>query len=409
MTGVAPEGSDSTWQEAIVVGAGSAGLSCAAELQRRGFDTVVLESADTVGARWRSRYAELRLNSWRVMSHLQGYRMPRRYGRFPSRDNVVEYLEEFTARNQLRVLFGTRLVRVDPEGGNWRVTTSGASLLARYVVIATGFDAVPVMPEWPGRDSFAPLLLHSSEVTAAAQFAGQSVLVVGLGNSGIDLAGHLIDAGATVTVSMRTPPNIARREFLGLPGQPLLVFFGDRIPPRLADSEFALAQRATFGNLDRYGIPKAPVGVYANFWRHGRNPAVDDGFIRALKAGRTSVVGDVRRLDGAEVVLADDTRLRPDVVICATGFRRGLEPYVGHLGILREDGLPVAYMGSPEHPAAPRLYFAGMWGQFSGQIRLGPIHAQRIARAADRDRAQHGISVARHRPAPGAHNRRLRE
>lgn len=97
-------------------------------------------------------------------------------------------------------------------------------------------------------------------------------------------------------------------------------------------------------------------------------------------------------LDRHEVVLVDGSRLRPDAVICATGYRRGLEPLAGHLGVLRPDGVPVAHCGAPEHPAAPRLYFAGMWGQFSGEIRLGPIHARRIARVAARSRAQLGAA-----------------
>jgi hypothetical protein len=130
--------------------------------------------------------------------------------------------------------------------------------------------------------------------------------------------------------------------------------------------------------------------VYTNFYRRLRSPAIDDGFIAALKRGRTQVVAEVQRLDGPEVVLADGRRLRPDAVICATGYRRGLEPLVGHLGVLRPDGVPFAYRGAPEHPAAPRLYFAGMWGQFSGEIRLGPIHARRIVRTAARHRAHLG-------------------
>jgi putative flavoprotein involved in K+ transport len=113
-----------------------------------------------------------------------------------------------------------------------------------------------------------------------------------------------------------------------------------------------------------------------------------DGFIAALKQGRAQAVAEVQRLDGPEVVLADGSRLRPDAVICATGYRRGLEPLVGHLGVLRRNGVPFAYYAA-EHPAAPRLCFAGRWGQFSGEIRLGPIHARRIARAAARHRAHH--------------------
>jgi putative flavoprotein involved in K+ transport len=386
---------DTETNEAIVAGAGSAGLSAAAALQRHGFETAVLESSGAVGARWRSRYDDLRLNSWRAMSNLQGYRMPRSCGRYPGRDDFVAYLEDYAAHHRLRVRFHTTLVRVERAGDVWRLETSTHAVLARYFVIATGWDAVAVVPDWPGRESFVPELIHSSEFRSGRRYAGRDVLVVGFGNSGIDIAGHLIAAGARVRVSMRTPPNLARREILGLPGQPLAVM-ADHVPARLADSTFSFTQRMLFGDLTRLGIPRARDGVYTNFYRRLRSPAIDDGFIAALKQGRTEVVAEVARLDGPEVVLADGRRLRPDAVICATGYRRGLEPLVGHLGVLRPDGVPFAYRGAPEHPAAPRLYFAGMWGQCSGEIRLGPIHARRIARAAVSHRAHRGTEVALH-------------
>jgi len=371
---------------AIVVGAGPAGLAAAFALGKRGFETVVIETSDAVGARWRSRYDELRLNSWRPMSKLQGKGMPRSCGRYPSRDDVVAYLDRFATRHRIRVQFNTTLVNVQRADPLWRLETSTQPLLARYLVIATGWDAVPESPQWPGRETFAPDLIHSSEFRTAQEYRDKDVLVVGAGNSGIDIASHLVKAGARVTVSMRTPPNLALREVFGIPGQPLLVLVTDHIPVKLADSIFSISQRLTFGNLSRFGVPRAPEGVYASYKGHGRNPAIDDGFIAALKGGIARVVAEVQRLDGSDVVLVDGARLRPDAVICSTGYRRGLEQLVGHLGVLGADGVPLCHSGAPEHPEAPRLYFCGMWGQFSGQIRLGPIHARHIARAAARDR-----------------------
>jgi putative flavoprotein involved in K+ transport len=394
MEEAAVDGSDSRdieEHEAIVVGAGSAGLSAATALEKRGFETLTLESSDRIGASWRSRYEELRLNSWRAMSNLQGYRMPLSAGRHPTRDDFVAYLERYTAHHQLHVRFNTSLTGVERVDDLWRLETSTHPYLARYLVIATGWDVVAVVPDWPGKEGFTHELIHSSEFRGARAYRGRDVLIVGAGNSGIDIAGHLIAGGANVTVSMRTPPNLSHADFLGIPGQPLLVLIADHLPMRLADFNFSMVQRLAFGDLARFGIPRAPEGPYANFHHHFRNPAVDTGFVGALKHGRTHVVAEIERLDGSEVVLVDGTRLRPDVVICATGFRRGLEPLVGHLGVLRPDGVPFAYEGAPEHPAAPRLYFAGMWGQFSGQIRLGPIHARRIARAAARHRTGQSV------------------
>lgn len=303
---------DGEQHEAIVVGAGPTGLSAAAALQSSSFETVVLESADAVGARWRPRYEELRLNSWRVMPNLQGLRMPRSFGRYPTRDDFVRYLEEYTPHHRLRIRFDTKLIRVDQAGDLWRLTTSTGTLLARTLVIATGWDAVPVFPDWPGRTFFAAELIHSSEVRSARAYSDREVLVVGAGNSGIDIAGHLIAAGAHVAMSMRTPPNLAKRDLLGIPGQPLLVFGADHLPNRLADIEFTIVQRLLFGDLAHLGLPRSREGVYANFHRRLRNPAIDDGFIDALKKGRTQIVAEVERLEGSEVVLVDGSRLRPN-------------------------------------------------------------------------------------------------
>jgi putative flavoprotein involved in K+ transport len=382
-------------REVVVAGAGTAGLSAAAVLKQRGFDVLVIERGPAVATRWRERYDGLRLNTMRVFSTLPGYRFERRYGRYPPREDVVSYLERYAAHHRLSIQLDTELRRVEKtDAGAWRLETSDAQLEARYVVVATGYDAVPAMPDWPGRESFAGELIHAAEFRAAAPYRGRDVLVVGAGNSGIDIAGHLVAAGARVRVSMRTPPNIFPRQWGPIPLEPLALV-GEHQPAKIADALGFLMQRAIFGNLEAYGIPRAPEGYESKFRRDLVGAAVDDGFIAALKSGRTSMTAPIESFDGRSVILADKTRLAPDAVICATGYRRGLEPIVGHLGVLRPDGLPIRYGGAPELPTTPRLYFAGFWAGSSGQIRWSSIHARRIGRAAARDRRSSNGSVTR--------------
>jgi putative flavoprotein involved in K+ transport len=374
--------------EAVVAGAGPAGLATAALLRKKGFEVLVLERANAVGARWRTRYEPLRLNTARAFSTLPGYRIPRSYGRYPQREDFVAYLERYADHHRLPVRFDTMLDRIDRgEDGLWRLETSADPLLARYAVVATGYDAVPKLPDLPGREQYAGELIHAADFRSPEPYRGREVLIVGAGNTGVDIAGHLIAAGAHVSVAMRTPPNLFPREWLGMPLQASAIV-ADRLPAKIGDVGGFLLQRLIFGNLSAYGIPRAPEGFQTKFRRTLVGAAVDDGFVKALKSGRTRVVAEVERLEGTEVVLVDGTRLRPETVICATGYRRGLEPIVGHLGVLRPDGIPVRHGGAPEHPAAPRLYFSGFWGSNAGQIRLMPIHARRIARAAARDRAR---------------------
>jgi putative flavoprotein involved in K+ transport len=375
--------------EAVVIGAGPAGLAAAALLRKHGFETLLLERTDALGARWRTRYEGLRLNSMRIFSTLPGYRFPRQYGRYPSRDDFVAYLEAYASHCRLEVRYRTDLRRIDrvDDTEDWRLETSGGTILARYVIVATGYDAVPKMPPWTQTHGFNGQLIHSSECRAPTQYRDREVLVVGGGNSGIDLAGHLVGVGARVSVSMRTPPNLLAREWHGIPLQPG-GFAIDHLPARIGDEIGFLLQRLTYGDLARYGIPRAQEGFVTTYRRRHVNPAIDAGFIAALKAGLTSVVKPVERLEGSDAVLIDGTRLQPDVIICATGYERGLEAMAGHLGVLSPNGVPIQIHGAPEHGGARRLYFAGFDGSPTGQIRTMPKHARRIVRSAIKSRSQ---------------------
>ncbi|HMI81527.1 MAG TPA: NAD(P)/FAD-dependent oxidoreductase, partial [Solirubrobacterales bacterium] len=242
-------------EEAVVVGAGPAGLAAAAMLQRAGVPALVLERADAVGSSWRGRYDRLRLNTVSWVSSLPGCRFPRRLGRWVARDDYVAYLEEYARRRRLRIELGTEVSRLDRDGDGWRLQTSAGPIRAGAVVIATGHDRVPFVPDWPGREGFAGELLHAAAYRNPAPFRGRGVLVVACGNSGADIAADLAAGGAgRVQVSMRTPPNVFPREFLGLPlmaSAPLL----ERLPAPVFDAVGRLTQRTIYGDLTPKGLP----------------------------------------------------------------------------------------------------------------------------------------------------------
>ena len=187
-----------------VIGAGPAGLACAATLERAGEDVVVLERAE-VGAVWASRYDRLQLHTVRRLSGLPGYAIPRAFGRWPARDRVAEYLRLYAERQRLDVRTGIEVERVDRHATGWVVRTSDGDVEAERVVIATGQSNVPFLPEWPG--AFDGELIHSAEYRNPATYRGRRVLVVGTGNSGAEIAVDLADGGASeVLLSVRTPP-----------------------------------------------------------------------------------------------------------------------------------------------------------------------------------------------------------
>lgn len=368
-------------RDVVVVGSGPAGLATAAEVKRRGLGAVVLERGDSIAARWRSRYAGLRLNTFRAYSHLPGRRFPREAGRYASLEAFVAHLEDYARRNELDVRLGVEAGRVERDGGSgWRVSSNSGEWASESVVVATGWDAEPRLPEWVSDSPFAGQLLHTAELRDPAAFAGLRVLVVGAGNSGIDIAGLLVRAGAEVTVSMRTPPNVFPRDWLGVPLGPM-VLLAEHFPAASVDLVGRFIQWQVYGNLSPFGVPRAPVGFMTRFRRAGVNPAVDDGFIDALRSGRARVVGEVDRLVRDGAVLVGGAELPVDSVICATGYRRGLEHLVGHLDVLDDRGVPRFIDAAPSDPMASGLYFAGFRIALSGSIRLSGKQARRIARA----------------------------
>ena len=378
--------------EVLVIGGGPAGLGAAAALRRRGIDALVLERAPEVGDTWRQRYDGLRLNTVSWMSGLPGMRIPRRFGRWPTRDDYVRYLEQYVADQRLRVRTGVAVERVDRDAGRYLVRTRDEAIPAAYVVVATGYDHSPRVPDWPGRDGFRGELIHSSAFRNPEPFRGRRVLVVGLGNSGLELAVQLAEAGAaSVAMSMRTPPNIAKREILGVPAT-LFAELGSRMSAigltGLVDRGGALMQRLLWGDLSDHGIPRSPYGVGTEMKVRGLGPVADCGFIDAVRAGRVEVVPALAGFDGDDAILSGGARLRADAVIAATGYGRGLERLVGHLGVLGPTGLPEA-TGGESHPLAPGLYFNGYRLPLPGVLPAMRRSSVEIAKAVVRERRRH--------------------
>lgn len=369
-----------------VIGAGPAGLAAAATLQARGADVTVLEKSGHVGDAWRHHYDRLHLHTTRGLSRLPGLAIPRAYGRWVARDDVVRYLEAYAAHHGLRIEHGVEVTRVDRSDGAWTLTTSGTepsgTRTADAVVVATGYNHTPHLPDWPGRDGFTGQVEHASTYRNPAPYAGRHVLVAGVGNTGAEIAQDLAEGGAaSVHLAVRTPPHIVRRDQGPWAAQYTGVLIR-HLPTALVDALCVPVRRASFPDLAHLGLPIPEVGL-ATRAAQGAIPVQDVGLVAAVQAGTVRVVAAVDRFDGADVVLADGARLTPDVVLAATGYRRALEPLVGHLGVLGERGRPVATHG---RPAAPGLYFTGFTNPISGMLLEMAADARRIARNVARGR-----------------------
>jgi putative flavoprotein involved in K+ transport len=368
---------------AVVIGAGPAGLAAAAELQRLGVETIVLDKADRVGASWAGHYDRLHLHTSRGLSGLPGYRIPRRYGRWVARDGVLSYLAEYADLHDLDVRLGVSATVVERGVDEWRISwrrgDESGVIAADTVVVATGYNHTPKRPDWPGLASFTGKVVHSSEYKNPGLLGAREALVIGPGNSGAEIAADLADAGVRVSLAMRTPPNVVLRAVAGIPSQALVLSMSP-LPVRVQDALSGLLQKLVVGDLRKHGIPKAPRGIATQQLRDDVTPTIDVGLLRALKAGAVQVVAAVERFTKDAVVLTDGTELHPDAVVLATGFQRGLEPLVGDLGVLAASGRPLINADA-QLAAHPGLYFLGYSNPLTGNLRQVGLDATKIAKS----------------------------
>jgi putative flavoprotein involved in K+ transport len=361
----------------VIVGGGAAGLATAALLRERGLDSLVLEAGPEPGAAWRQRYDRLHLHTPRLLSGLPGMRIPRDFGRWVARDDLIEYFRRYAERHGLEVRTGTRVTRLEQDGGTgWRVETAQGTIHAEHVIVATGYNGAPFIPDWPGRASFTGELIHSSEYLNPAPFRDRDALVVGAGNSGAEIAHDVIDGGAARSrLSVRTPPQIVRRATAGIPAQ-LIGMAIRHVPPHWVDPISKTQRKLSIPDLAAQGLPRPEQGIRSSFIATGTTPILDVGIVAAVRKGRVEVVAAVEGFDGDDVLLADGARIQPDAVIAATGFRAGLDELVGHLDVLTPRGLPAKTDGEP---CLPGLWFVGFTPTLGGQLREGSIAARKVA------------------------------
>ena len=316
-----------------------------------------------------------------MFSHQPGVRIPRRCGPFPARDDYVAYLQDYAAGMRLRL--GTRVDRVDRADGGWELRLDGGSVGAAHVVIATGPDAEPVMPSWPGMAGYPGTVIHAGQFRNVAEMAGLDVLVVGPGNSGADLLGHLArsDAGK-LWLSARSGMTITPLRLGGVPLHSVSIL-GRYLPLRWQDTNARAVQRLAFGDLTRLGYPRSALGAFTRAAADGVTVAVDDGFVRALKAGRVTMKSAIDRFVGPQVCFTDGTSCAPDAVICATGYRPGLEQIAGHLVTLDTYGMP-PFTGACSSPLHPGLWFFGLDRSIYGNMHVRRRQARQLARAITR-------------------------
>lgn len=365
----------STEHDVIIIGAGPAGLAAAAALRQKGIEPFVLDDKQRVGDSWRAHYSSLFLNSVKGLSALPFQPMPAHYPRYPSRDQIVDYLTAYAAQQKIVPCSGQRVEHVRFADGVWQVKTAAEIRIAKQVVVATGMTRMPAVIDAPGLESFPGVYMHSREFKTGADYTGKRALIVGGGNSAVDIAMDLLLHKAKVHLSIRSPMHFTPLDLLGMPAQVTSILLSF-LPLAVADAFAKTVLRLWFGDLRKYGIQTPSEGPIRTLVSKGRPPTFDRGIVREIKCGGVGIRPGLQKVAGKTVTFSNGDKSDYDVIVFAIGYTTGL------FALLPDNQNLLTAAGKPKQAARNTgngLYFIGFNESQRGLLNEIGHEATRIA------------------------------
>ena len=360
----------------LIIGASISGLACAATLKKGNIEYIIVEKESQVAAPWHKHYERLHLHTSRRLSHLPFKKFGKSIPRYPTRQQVVDYCNEYQKEFGINPFFNTEALSVKKKDGYWITETHQGPFRSKYVIMATGAYGKPRPIHFKGIETFGGRVLHSCDYKTGKDFRGQRVLVVGFGNSACEIALDLYEQGAVPSMSVRSPVNVVPRDVLGIPVLELSWLLSP-LPPRLADRLSAPLMRLLMGDLTRLGLKKMPYGPLEGICRDGKPPVLDIGTIQHIREGKIKIYDEIDRIDGQTVYFKDGKHAIFDVVVAAIGYYRDYTGWVD-VDVSRFADLQVA-ADKQKYFGQDGLYFCGYWISPTGQIHEIAKDAQKIA------------------------------
>ncbi|MBA0611000.1 hypothetical protein Godav_011721 [Gossypium davidsonii] len=281
-------------EQVIIVGAGPSGLAMAACLNHHSIPYIILEREDCIASLWKKyAYDRLHLHLDKQFCVLPHMPFPDSYPRFVSRQQFVSYLDDYVSRFKISPLYRRTVesAEFDGETGKWIVKARNLGsgeveeLEGRFLVVASGETSNPFTPVIEGLNTFPGEVLHSTRFRNGKAFQNQKVLVVGSGNSGMEIAFDLANHGAQTSLVVRSPVHILSRDmiYLGL----ILVKY---IRVNLVDSLMVMLSKLVYGDLSKYGINRPKEGPFFMKAVYGKYPITDIGTCKKIKSQEIQVI-----------------------------------------------------------------------------------------------------------------------
>jgi cation diffusion facilitator CzcD-associated flavoprotein CzcO len=317
----------STFPTTAIIGAGSSGIAVAKALHERGLPFVCFEASDRVGGNWvfqnkngmSSAYRDLYINTSRARMEYSDFPMPKSYPHFPHHTHIAAYFDSYADHFGLRdgISFETAVQRAEQRpDGTWEITDSrGGTHVHDMLVVANGhhWDARWPEPAFPGSDEFGGVQMHAHDYRDNESLRGKDVVVLGMGNSAMDIAVESSYVAGSTYLAARHGAWIVPKYLFGRPMDQLP--HTALIPDRIAYKAFELVVRLHTGNPQRYGLPRPE-------HRFGQaHPTVSGRILDRIVHGAVTPRPNIARLGPDWVQFDDGTRVHADVVVYCTGYR----------------------------------------------------------------------------------------
>ncbi|WP_337041131.1 flavin-containing monooxygenase [Emticicia sp. 17c] len=364
--------------ENLIIGAGPSGLAIAGRLRKLGLPFEILEQTDTHGNTWRNHYDRLHLHTDKKYSALPHLPFPAHYPTFIPKKQYIEYLDSYCQLFDIKPIYNQQVVSVKREGQLWKIQTQDTCYEAKNVIVATGYNRVAKIPVLKGQDIFKGEILHSQYYKNGKSYQGKSVLVVGYGNSGAEIALDLYENGAKTFVSIRNPVNIVKRELKGRSTQSMAIFL-IRFGNVFYDFVAKIFKKMSMGAMEGTGIPISPLAPSEQLRKLGKVSVIDVGTLAQIKAKNIQVMPDIASLTAHEVIFKNGETIQIDALILATGYTAKLEEIIENVApLLNERGYPKEMWFDEE--AYEGLFFLGFNLPLTGILRDIDISSEKIVK-----------------------------
>jgi indole-3-pyruvate monooxygenase len=361
----------------LVIGASISGLALAASLQKQGIEYIIIEKESQAVAPWRNHYDRLHLHTNKRVSNLPYKKFDNTIPQYPTRQQVVDYLEDYQKEFKIDPVFNSEARSVKRGDGYWLTETNNETFRSKYVIMATGPFGEPKPVNFKGMETFPGKLIHSYAYKTGKGFKGQKVLVVGFGNSACEISIDLYEQGALPSMSVRSPVNVIPRDILGIPILEISQLMS-RMPPRIADMVNAPLMRLLFGDITKLGLKKMLYGPFEQIQKDGNVPVLDIGIIKHIRKGHIKIYQDIDHIEGSTVHFINSKKENFDAIIAGIGY------YQNAAEIVRADKTRFEDLRScvdkQKYFGKDGLYFCGFWIGPRGQIHEISLDAQKISK-----------------------------